>query len=84
MKTKASITFGLVDVTAKDDSILSVNDKQDFVDIQDLKEDNIEEIKYATCEKNQFALDGTFELMPDTLDNMCWWSNEMSDKKRKL
>lgn len=80
MKTKASITFGLVDVTAKDDSILSVNDKQDFVDIQDLKEDNIEEIKYATCEKNQFALDGTFELMPDNLDNMCWWSNEMSDE----
>lgn len=82
MKTKASITFGLVDVTAKEDSTITVNDKQDFVDIIDLKKDNIEEIKYGTCEKNQFALDGTFQLMPDyeDLDNMCWWSNEMSDE----
>lgn len=80
MKTKASIMFGFVDVTAKQDSQLSVNDKQDFVDLNDLKKDDIEEIKYGTCEKNQFALDGTFELMPDILDNMCWWSNIMSNE----
>lgn len=80
MKTKASIMFGFVDVTAKQDSQPSVNDKQNFVDLNDLKRDDIEEIKYGTCEKNQFALDGTFELMPDELDNMCWWSNRMSDE----
>ena len=80
MKTKASIMFGFVDVTAKQDSQLSVNDKQNFVDLNDLKKDDIEEIKYGTCEKNQFALDGTFELMPDILDNMCWWSNIMSNE----
>jgi len=82
MKTKASITFGFVDVTAKNDSSLSVNDKQIFVDLEDLRSDDIEEIKYGTCEKNQFALDGTFELMPDyeDLDDMCWWSNEMSNE----
>lgn len=86
MKTKASITFGLVDVTAKEDSTITVNDKQDFVDIIDLKKDNIEEVKYATCEKNQFALDGTFQLMPDydQLDDMCWWSNKMSNDKGKF
>ncbi|MCI8637276.1 MAG: hypothetical protein HFJ36_05530 [Clostridia bacterium] len=83
MKTKASITFGLVDVTAKEDSTITVNDKQNFVDIMDLKKDNIEEIKYGTCEKNQFALNGTFQLMPDyeQLENMCWWSNKMSNEK---
>lgn len=79
MKTKASIEFGLIDVTAKEDSQVIVNNKQDFVDIQDLKRDDIKEIKYGTLEKNLFALDGTFELMPENLDNMCWWSNKMSD-----
>ena len=80
MKTKASVKFGLIDVTAKKDSQLSVNDKQDFVDILDLKNDDLEETKYGTCEKNQFALDGSFELMPDGLSNMGWWSNQMSDE----
>lgn len=80
MKTKASIMFGFVDVTAKQDSSLTVSDKQDFVDLDNLKEEELEEIKYGTCEKNQFALDGTFELMPDTLDNMGWWSNQISNE----
>lgn len=81
MKTKAQIVFGFIDVTAKKDSQLTVNDKQDFVDLNDLKQNDIEETKYGTCEKNQFALDGTFELMPDVLDNMCLWSNNMSNSK---
>ena len=51
MKTKASIMFGFVDVTAKQDSSLTVNDKQEFVDLADLKEDELEEVKYGTCEK---------------------------------
>lgn len=82
MKTKASVKFGLIDVTAKKDSQLSVNDKQDFVDMLDLKNDDLEEIKYGTCEKNQFALDGSRELMPEKEDlkDMGWWSNQMSDE----
>lgn len=82
MKTSTKISFGLVDVTAKKDSQLAVNDKQNFVDITDLERDDIEEVKYATCEKNQFALNGTYELMPEieNLDNMCWWSNKMSNE----
>lgn len=79
-KTKTSIKFGLVDVTAKEDSQLNVNDKQEFVDLLDLKKEELEEIKYGTCEKNQFALDGSFELMPEKLNNMGWWSNQMSDE----
>ena len=80
MKTKTSIQFGFVDVTAKNDSGLTVNDQQSFVDLEDLKSDDIVETKYGTLERNQFALDGSFVLMPDTLDNMCWWSNQMSDE----
>lgn len=82
MKTKASVKFGLIDVTAKKDSQLSVNDKQDFVDILDLKNDDLEETLYGTCEKNQFTLDGSRELMPEKeeLINMGLWSNQMSDE----
>ncbi len=79
LRTQASIKFGLVDVTAKEDSQLAVNDKQEFVNLQDLKEEELEEIKYGTCERNQFALDGSFELMPEELNGMGWWSNEMSN-----
>ena len=56
MKTKTQIEFGFIDVTAKSDSQLSITDKQDFVDLEDLKQDDIEETKYATLERNQFAL----------------------------
>lgn len=80
MKTKASIQFGFVDVTAKKDSGLTVNDQQSFVDLEDLKVDNLIETKYGTLEKNQFALDGNFELMKDNLENMGWWSKEMSNE----
>lgn len=80
MKTKAQIIFGFIDVTAKKDSNLTTNNKQKFVNLNDLKQDDIEEIKYGTCEKNQFALDGTFELMPEILDNMCLWSSSMSNE----
>ena len=45
MKTKAQIVFGFIDVTAKKDSQLTVNDKQDFVDLNDLKQNDIEETK---------------------------------------
>ena len=80
MKTKSQIIFGFIDVTAKKDSQLIVNDKQEFVDLNDLKQDDIAEVKYGTCENNQFVLDGTFELMPENLDNMCLWSNSMSNE----
>lgn len=80
MKTRTQITFGLVDVTAKTDSILSVNDKQSFVNLNDLKQEEQDEILYGTLEKNQFVLDGNINLMPEQLNNMGWWSNEMSDE----
>ncbi len=80
MKTKASIQFGFVDVTAKKDSELTVNDKQSFVDLEDLKLDNLIETKYGTLEKNQFALDGKFELIEDNPKNMGWWSKQISNE----
>lgn len=81
MKTKASISFGFIDVTAKKDSQLQASNKQEISNLNNLKQDDVEEIQYATCERNQFTLDGNFELMPENLNNICWWSNEMSNDK---
>ena len=81
MSTKTKIEFGLIDTTAKDDSKLIPSEKQDFVNIQDLKQEEIEEIKYGTLEKNQFLLNGEQRFLPDgELTQMGLWSNQMSDK----
>ncbi len=79
MKTKTLIEYGVYDITAKDDSVLSTTDKQEFVNILDLKKDDIKEIKYSTLEKNYFVLDGTFKNMNGSEVNMGLWSKSMTD-----
>lgn len=82
MSTYTEIQYGLVDVTAKPDSVLSCNDKQPFVNIQELKLNNTIVKKSATLELNQFSLDGMMELFPENPHNENWglWSLSMSDK----
>lgn len=81
MRTKASIAFSLVDVTAKSDSTPSALDKQSFVDLAELKGEVFIPKKFATFERDFFILDGTFELFPDSpaLENFGLWSLSMSD-----
>ncbi len=80
MRTKTAISFGLVDVTAKPDSTFIADDKQPFIDLTQLKRDELEIRKFATLEKDYFRLDGTFELFPDepTEYNFGLWSASMS------
>lgn len=86
MSTYTEIQYGLVDVTAKPDSVLSCNDKQPFVNIQELKLNNTIVKKSATLELNQFSLDGMMELFPENPHNENWglWSLSMSDKFGKF
>ena len=63
MKTSTIIEYGAVDITAKSDSQLSVNNSQDFSKLDELKSDKLQEIKYSTLEKNHFTLDGKSENM---------------------
>lgn len=81
MKTSTIIEYGAVDVTAKADSNLSVNDTQTFSKLEELKKPNLQEIKYSTLEKNHFVLDGKSQNMGSNVSNVGWWSNEMSDSQ---
>ncbi len=76
-----SISFGLVDATAKPDSTFLTADKQPFIDIQQLKRDELEIKRFATLERDYFRLDGTFELFPDNPAPHDWglWSASISD-----
>lgn len=79
MRTKTLIEYGVYDVTAKEDSVPITTDKQDFVDVLDLKRDDIQEIKYSTLEKNYFVLDGNSKNMNGTEKDMGFWTKSMSD-----
>ena len=80
MKTSTIIEYGAVDITAKSDSQLSVNNSQDFSKLDELKSDKLQEIKYSTLEKNHFTLDGKSENMGSTITGVGWWSKLMSDE----
>lgn len=79
MKTSTIIEYGAVDVTAKADSELSVNSKQSFTKLEELKRPNLFERKYSTLEKNHFVLDGRSENMGENPSNIGWWSKRMSN-----
>lgn len=83
MRTYAKIVFGLYDVTAKDDAQLTANDKQTFCNLDELQEENVNEVKYATLEKNYFNLDGSKVLLDYTsrATGTGLWSKSMSDGK---
>lgn len=82
MNTKTAISFGLVDVTAKPDATFTTEDKQPFVDMQQLKRDELEIRKFASLEKDYFRLDSTFELFPDNPaeNDFGLWSASMSNE----
>ena len=81
-KTSATISFGLIDVTAKPDTMVTASDKQSFIDVQDLALDGVCPAPSATLEKDYWKLDGSYEPFPDSPQNTSWgiWSNSMSDE----
>lgn len=80
MATSISISFGLVDVTAKGDTTAALPDRKPFIDPQDLSLEGVYAPKVATLERNYFALDGTFRLFPENPDDFTWgiWSESMT------
>lgn len=78
------ISFGLYDVTAHTDSTPICQDVQPFVDLAQLKEDELAVENYATCEWNHFVLDGSMKLFPDDPEkqNFGLWSGSLSGDDR--
>ena len=81
MGTSTKIYFGLLDVTAREDSTPICADKQDFVSLSDLKSEvPLSPPKSATLEDSFFLLDGSFSPFPDAPSGAGWglWSASMS------
>lgn len=78
-RTSAKIRFGLEDVSAKEDSALSVSDELEGADVEQIEQTDLLFEPYATCELNYWMLDGTRNMIPDQGGEMGWWSAEPSD-----
>ena len=75
------ITYKDISLTAKPNSSYICNDKQEFIDVNRLKENEGIFKKFATLERNFWKLDGTFENFPDNPaeEKFGLWSKSMSD-----
>ena len=75
------ITYKDISLTAKPNSSYVCEDKQEFVNLDQLKESQGTFKKFATLERNFWKLDGTFENFPDNPidEKFGLWSKTMSD-----
>ena len=77
----AEIRYRDIAPYAKKDLLSSeTEDKQPFVDMEQLKRDALSVGKYATMERDYWYLDGSFTNFPDNPEtcDMGWWSEQMS------
>lgn len=88
MRTETEISYEMVDPTAAEDGALSVTDKQPWADLDELHDHTDGRTtagKWATCEPDEFILDGTFELLPDdpsTADTGLWSQTQSGEDGR--
>ena len=76
-KTGFYAKYELYDTTAREDSTLTTVYNQTFGDISKGK-DNISSPDYGTLEKDYFLLNGSLPEMPDTPEDIVFFSKEMS------
>lgn len=63
--TNTKITFGLYDITAKEDASFSSENKASYNNLTDLNNNFLQPQNYATLEKNFWLLNGNFLTFPD-------------------
>nr|DAV12501.1 MAG TPA: hypothetical protein [Caudoviricetes sp.] len=80
--TRATVEYGLLDQTAPQDNVFSIDEIQPFSDTAELNNGGRKIKKWATLENTGFLMDGTFELPPDDLsaEFMGVWSKKLSGK----
>ena len=79
MATTVGISFGLFDLTAKEDSSFFSENIQPFSNLTMLKSDSSAVLPWASYEEDYFRGDGTFRLVPDDPSDwkyydFGWWS----------
>ena len=81
-RTSTRAVINLFDTTAKQDGAYVVNDILSFCDIQRLDENEIETVKFGTLEDGGFLLDGSCQIMDETVqvEDFGYWSAEMSNE----
>jgi len=76
-----TVRFELLDVNARTHAVPSVSGQENVSQLAQLT-DTVEELsaKYATLEDDCWVLDGTCDLLPDSLAGVQtgWWSNALS------
>lgn len=79
MRTEFFVKYDLFDTTALQDAQESTQSNAPFADISLLK-DNVSAPSYGTLEHNFFVLDGSKDEMPDSPDNLAYFSAGLSDE----
>lgn len=79
MYTYPEAQFNFTDVSARADSSPAAQNSKNFANINLLKEDTVMK-NYGTLELNQFILDGSMEIFPESPRDIAYWSAELSDK----
>lgn len=75
---RANMKF--VDVTALEDSAVALDQQQEFCNAE-LFAEYVAQRDYATLERNQFVLDGSKEILPETPDDVALWTGEKSNEE---
>lgn len=76
------VNFDVVNAEAMEDATITVTDSEDFSDITQLRDGNLDSQKFATCENELVILDGSWSYLPDniTTEEIGWWSESLSDE----
>ena len=79
MKNGVAISYGDIAVGAKESAVVSASEKADFVDLNELKEYNLNVKNFGNpCELYQTLLDGNPKMLSEELKNMGFWCNQLS------
>lgn len=75
---RANMKF--VDVTALEDSVVTLDQQQGFCNAE-LFTEYVSQSDYATLERNQFILDGTKAILPNSPKDAAMWTSSKSNER---
>lgn len=79
-RTYCAASLEMVDVTALEDAKVTAKENISFGNILLFQEKGVQK-EYGTMELNQFVLDGTKDIMPESPEDVAFWSSEKSNEQ---